>query len=97
MPAPSSAELSLADLLLPDRAGRGSAAFMGGVLMTWDAVTYANTVRVGAALYTNLAVLNPAALPVGAQVAVLLARTGGAPVVLGPLVRFTPPDTSPEA
>lgn len=66
--------------------GAGVRPIMGGVLLTLDLTvgpTYGrNTVSVGSTIYTNVPLLNAAALTVGA---VLLSITDAGPIVLGRL------------
>lgn len=86
------ADADLISLLLPRPAGSAAPALLSGVLVTWSgSPDYRNTVHVGGVVYSDLAVCNPAALT-ATGIAVLLARVpGGAPIVLGPLVRYAPP------
>lgn len=71
----------LAALLLPSRAG-APLSWVGGYLTAWDDVTRANTVAVGAVVYTGLFCVNPAGLAVGP---VLLAITPAQPIIIGRL------------
>ncbi len=63
-------------------AGAGSALLMGGTCTAWDAVTFHSTVVVGTVTYTNLPVLNTAAMSTGS---VLLVNTPARPIILGRL------------
>lgn len=67
-------------------AGRGVGTLMGGVCTAWDGTTYANTVTVGESTWTNLPVVNPAAMSTGL---VLLAFSAAGPIVLGRLFQAT--------
>lgn len=88
------ADADLIALLLPARPGAAAPLLLSGVMTAWSgAPDYRNTVNVGAVVYQDLAVCNPAAITT-TGLAVLLARVpGGAPIVLGPLVRYVPPQT----
>ncbi len=78
----------LARLLRGDAApaGRGTSLLAGGSCTAWDGVTYANTVQVGETGYTNLPVLNPAAMSTGL---VLVAFSPTGPIILGRLYSAT--------
>lgn len=66
--------------------GAGTSLLMGGLCTAWDGVTFANTVSASTTSYTNLPVLNPAAMATGL---VLLAFGPAGPIILGPLHRAT--------
>ena len=73
----------LADLLL----GTGQDDYMDSpawtmVCTAWNPTTRQNTVTDGAATYTDLLCVNPAIMVTGRC---LVVRTGGRPVILGPL------------
>lgn len=71
----------LARLFLASPAVRAVQLLMGATCTAWDAATFANTVVIGGTVtYTNLPVLNPAAMSVGR---VLLANTPAGPIILG--------------
>jgi hypothetical protein len=77
----------LARLFLGRQAGTGTQLLMGATLTTWDAVTFANTVVIGGTVtYTNLPVINPAAITTGR---VLLANTPAGPIILGRIHQAT--------
>lgn len=71
---------TLARLFLGSDGGSNLAPVIGGTMETWNATTYANTVRVGSVVYSNLPVVNPSALSTGT---VLLLKTEASLVVLG--------------
>lgn len=56
--------------------------WIGGVMLTWDAISFANTVQVGPVVYVNLPVVNPNGLTEGT---VLLANAPGGYIVMGML------------
>ena len=56
--------------------------WVGGTMLTWDAVSLANTVKVGPVVYANLPVVSPNGLTRGT---VVLARTQSSYLVLGML------------
>ncbi|MGH3546677.1 MAG: hypothetical protein ACRDQU_00825 [Pseudonocardiaceae bacterium] len=56
--------------------------WVGGIMLTWDPVSFANTVRVGPVVYTNLPVCSPNGLTLGT---VLLAKAPGGYIVVGML------------
>lgn len=62
----------------------GSPQVLAAYMTEWDAGTYANTVALGGASWSNLPVLNPSSLAVGPVVVLV---TGGAPLVLGRIFR----------
>lgn len=73
----------LADALI----GTGSADYgtdpaMGSYCTAWNPVTRENVITDGAVTYTNLSCLAPTLMSTGR---VLLIRTGGRPIILGPL------------
>lgn len=72
----------LSTLLLPTIRGAGTQLVTRGTCTAWDGSTKHSTVLVGTVTYTNLAVLNAAAMATGA---VLLLNTGGPPIILGVL------------
>lgn len=67
--------------------------YVAATLTDWDPATYANTVTDGAAVYTNLPVLNPGLLVPGR---VLLGVADAGLVILGNTYVFIPP-APPEA
>lgn len=56
----------------------------GGVCTKWDTTSYENEVMFGQTKYTNLSVVNPAAMSTGQ---VLLLITPAKPIILGRLFR----------
>lgn len=75
----------LTRLFLPPSRGAGTQLVMQGTCTVWTGGAgplYPSTVVVGTVTYTNLSVLNPAAMSPGA---VLLLNTGGPPIILGRL------------
>lgn len=80
----------LAASLAPDRFGIGMAGdTFQAFCNAWDPVTFENSIGYSAATFTNLPVLNAAAMRTGY---VLLGRSGSGNslVILGPLDWFTP-------
>jgi hypothetical protein len=56
--------------------------WVGGIMTTWDPISFANTVQVGPVVYRNLPVVSPNGLTVGT---VLLAKAPGGYIVIGML------------
>lgn len=78
----------LTPLLLPKkRPATPTLSYRQGVLLAYDAVTFANTVQVGDTTLTNVAVLNPAAIPLAAGDVVGLAVAGPVWFILGKIVQ----------
>lgn len=69
-------------LLDADPPGSGVSTFIGGTCTAWDGVTYANTVVASTTTFSNLPVLDPAAMSTGT---VLLAVGPAGPIILGRL------------
>lgn len=76
----------LTRLFLPPATGVGTQLFTSAIMTAWDGTTKANTITNGVVTYTNLPVINAAALTTGL---VLLANTAAGPIVLGNLVQAT--------
>lgn len=72
----------LSGLLLPGVRSAGTQLVMPATCTAWDGSTKHSTVVVGTVTYTNLAVVNAAAMATGP---VVLLNTPGAPIILGPL------------
>ena len=75
----------LTRLFLPPSRGAGTQLLMSGTCTVWTGGAgplYPSTVIVGTATYTNLPVINPAAMGTGL---VLLISTPAGPIILGKL------------
>jgi len=72
---------SLSDLLLYYVPQNDRPVFEGATCTAWNPTTFENTVKIGSTqTYTNLPVVNPAAMSVGD---ILLANTLPKPIILG--------------
>lgn len=78
--------IDLARLLAPPPRGAPT-PWLAGYLLTWDAVTGANTVGVGALTYANLNYIDPAGLAVGPVI--LINLPDASPIILGRIYRPT--------
>lgn len=73
----------LAALFLPTATGSGTQRLVGGTCTVWAGIApYNSTVVVGTVTYTNLPVVNPAAMSTGL---VLLITSPAGPIILGRL------------
>lgn len=80
-PLGAAVSAALAGVIIAPGGGKPLDVF-GGYLLTWDGVTYENSVSTGATTYTNLACIAPTLLAAGP---VLLIRTKARPIILGRL------------
>lgn len=73
-------DFGLTRLFLPRPVGAATATPLGATLVTWNPITYQNTVIIGSTTYTDLPVLNPTSLTTGP---VMVQKTASGWVVVG--------------